>query len=196
PAPGAPDNEDDRTDPAAPQRGGRACGRGRLRAAGRGLQEHRVQRSLHLRARPLPAVRLGSGSLHVGARPQVESRLSARRGALHEDAAGADDARPQPGRWEHPVPGRPGALQAPRRLHVRARVQDPRAFPHPYFRVSPDYLGIYEDNDPAKRLLMIVNYNQDVSEYWEWSDTNINAIDLNNEAYKLGVDYVIYGMTH
>ena len=44
--------------------------------------------------------------------------------------------------------------------------------------------------------MMSVNFNQDVSEYWEWSDTNINAIDLNNEAYKLGVDYVIYGMTH
>jgi hypothetical protein len=62
--------------------------------------------------------------------------------------------------------------------------------------VSPTYLGVFEDNDPSKRLMMIVNYNQDVSEYWEWSDTNINPIDLNNEAYKLGVDYVIYGMTH
>jgi hypothetical protein len=76
------------------------------------------------------------------------------------------------------------------------RVEDPRAFPHPYFRVSPNYLGIFEDNDPSKRLLMIVNYNRDVSEYWEWSDTNTNPIDLNNEAYKLGVDYMIYGMTH
>jgi hypothetical protein len=76
------------------------------------------------------------------------------------------------------------------------RVEDPRAFPHPYFRTTPSYLGIFEDNDPAKRLMMIVNYNQDVSEYWEWSDTNYAPIDLSNEAYKLGVDYVIYGMTH
>jgi hypothetical protein len=76
------------------------------------------------------------------------------------------------------------------------RVEDPRAFPHPYFRTAPSYLGICEDNDPAKRLRMIVNYNQDVSEYWEWSDTNYAPIDLSNEAYKLGVDYVIYGMTH
>jgi hypothetical protein len=77
------------------------------------------------------------------------------------------------------------------------RVGDPRAFPHPYFRwATSNYLGIYEDNDPAKRLLVIVNYNQDVSEYWEWSDTSYAPIDLNNEAYKLGVDYVIYGMTH
>ena len=76
------------------------------------------------------------------------------------------------------------------------RVEDPRAFPHPYFRTTPSYLGVFEDNDPAKRLMMIVNYNQDVSEYWEWSDTSYAPIDLSNEAYKLGVDYVIYGMTH
>jgi hypothetical protein len=76
------------------------------------------------------------------------------------------------------------------------RVEDPRAFPHPYFRVPSNYFGVFEDNDPAKRLMMIVNYNQDVSEYWEWSDTAALPIDLANEAYKLGVDYVIYGMTH
>ncbi len=76
------------------------------------------------------------------------------------------------------------------------RVEDPRAFPHPYFRVQPNYLGLFEDNDPHKRLMMIVNYNMDVSEYWEWSDTGYAPIALNNEAYKLGVDYVIYGMTH
>ena len=43
---------------------------------------------------------------------------------------------------------------------------------------------------------MVVNYNQDLAEYWEWSDTGFIPIDLSNEAYKLGVDYVIYGMTH
>ena len=31
--------------------------------------------------------------------------------------------------------------------------------------------GVFEDNDPAKRLMVIVNYNHDLSEYWEWSDT-------------------------
>jgi hypothetical protein len=76
------------------------------------------------------------------------------------------------------------------------RVEDPRAFPHPYFRTTPSYLGVFEDNDPAKRLMMIVNYNQDVSEYWEWSDINYAPIAYSNEAYKLGIDYVIYGMTH
>jgi hypothetical protein len=74
---------------------------------------------------------------------------------------------------------------------------DPSGFHHPYFRGAPSrFLGVFEDNDPAKRLLVVVNYNQDLAEYWEWSDTGFIPIDLTNEAYKLGVDYVIYGLTH
>ena len=55
---------------------------------------------------------------------------------------------------------------------------------------------MFENNDPTKPLQMIVNFNNDVSEYWEWSDTGFTPIDLSNEAYKLGVNYVIYAMTH
>jgi hypothetical protein len=74
---------------------------------------------------------------------------------------------------------------------------DPRGFHHPYFRgAASRFFGVFEENDPARRLLVVVNYNQDLSEYWEWSDTGFIPIDLSNEAYKLGVDYVIYGMTH
>lgn len=58
------------------------------------------------------------------------------------------------------------------------------------------FLGVFEDNDPQKRLLLIANYNNDIGEYWEYSDTGWTPIDLSNEAYKLGVNYVVYGMTH
>ena len=69
-------------------------------------------------------------------------------------------------------------------------------FDHPYYGVKAQFLGIFEDNDPSKRLLAIVNYNNDVSEYWEWSDQSFLPIPLSNEAYRLGVNYVVYGMTH
>jgi len=65
-----------------------------------------------------------------------------------------------------------------------------------YDRDRPVFYGIFVDNDPRKRMLAIVNYNNDISEYWEWSDTGWNAIDLTNEAYKFGVNYVVYGITH
>jgi hypothetical protein len=58
------------------------------------------------------------------------------------------------------------------------------------------FRGVYEDNDPTKRLQMIVNYNTDISQFWEWSGTGLRPIDDTNEAYKLGVNYIVYGLTH
>lgn len=69
-------------------------------------------------------------------------------------------------------------------------------FPHPMYGISPTYYGIFEDNDPSKRLVVIANHNHDVAEYWEFSGTGLLPIDLSNEAYKLGVNYMIYGLTH
>ena len=66
----------------------------------------------------------------------------------------------------------------------------------PYSRGRPVYFGLHEDNDPAKRLVVIANYNNDIGEYWEFSDVGWYPIDLSNEAYKLGVNYLIYAMTH
>ena len=60
----------------------------------------------------------------------------------------------------------------------------------------PIFRGLFEDNDPSKRLQMVVNYNTDVSQFWEWSGTGLRPIDDTNEAYKLGVNYLFYGMTH
>jgi uncharacterized protein DUF4159 len=58
------------------------------------------------------------------------------------------------------------------------------------------FRAIYEDNDPTKRIMVMINYNTDISEYWEWSDTGLKPIDESNEAYKIGVNYIIYGMNH
>jgi hypothetical protein len=58
------------------------------------------------------------------------------------------------------------------------------------------YYGIHEDNDPAKRLLAVAGHNQDLGEFWEFSDTGYMPVDLSNEAYKFGVNYFIYGLTH
>jgi hypothetical protein len=73
---------------------------------------------------------------------------------------------------------------------------DPAAVIPPYGAEFPVYYGIYEENDPTKRLLAIVNYDNDMAEYWEYSDQGYYPIDLANEAYKLGVNYIVYGMTH
>jgi hypothetical protein len=68
--------------------------------------------------------------------------------------------------------------------------------PQAYVYGEAIFRGLYEDNDPKKRLQMIVNYNTDVSQFWEWSGLGIRPFDETNEAYKLGVNYLMYGMIH
>ncbi len=69
-------------------------------------------------------------------------------------------------------------------------------FPQAYTSGKAVFRGVYEDNDPRKRLQMIVNYNTDVSQYWEWSGRGLRPFDDTNEAYKLAVNYLMYGLTH
>ena len=67
---------------------------------------------------------------------------------------------------------------------------------HPYYDVASEFYGIYEDNDPGKRLVAIINYNNDIGDYWEFSDEGLFPVDMSNTAYKLGVNYIVYAMTH
>ncbi len=70
-------------------------------------------------------------------------------------------------------------------------------FHQAYDRGGPaQFYGMFPNNDRSKPLRMIANFNNDVSQYWQWSDTGFAPVDLSNEAYKLGVNYVIYGLTH
>jgi hypothetical protein len=68
--------------------------------------------------------------------------------------------------------------------------------PQDYDRGRPVLRGLFEDNDPRKRLMAIANFNTDVSNYWEFSGTGVSPVADSNEAYKLGVNYIVYGMTH
>ena len=47
----------------------------------------------------------------------------------------------------------------------------------------------------GKEVYMI-NYNNDVSDYWQWSNDPFMPIDDTNSAYKFGVNYVFYALTH
>ncbi len=65
-----------------------------------------------------------------------------------------------------------------------------------YDRGPPIFRGIFKDNDPTKRLMVMINFNTDVSNYWEYSAMGFRPVDESNEAYKLGVNYIIYALTH
>ena len=81
-------------------------------------------------------------------------------------------------------------------FHAFFEINDLNIIPQYYDVGAPIFRGIFENNDPTRRLLVMVNFNTDISEYWEFSDTGLKPISENNEAYKLGVNYILYGMTH
>lgn len=68
--------------------------------------------------------------------------------------------------------------------------------PHPMMNVEPKFYGVFEDNDPRGRMMAFICYNSDVAEYWEWSGQGLFPVDTTNDAYKIGVNFMIYGLTH
>lgn len=59
---------------------------------------------------------------------------------------------------------------------------------------DPVIYGVFEDNDPQKRLMVVVNWNLDIGDYWEWSDTSLYPLHLTEKGFKLGVNYLMYGL--
>lgn len=68
--------------------------------------------------------------------------------------------------------------------------------PHPSVNVTPGYWAMYENNDPSRRMIALANHNNDIAEYWEWSAEGLYNPDPTNNAYRLGVNYFIYALTH
>ena len=59
-----------------------------------------------------------------------------------------------------------------------------------------EFYGIHEGNDPANRLMVVISYNMDIGDYMEHSGRGWYAVAPTNEAFKFGVNYFLYGLTH
>ena len=68
--------------------------------------------------------------------------------------------------------------------------------PHPLVNVPPGYFAMFEDNDVSGRMIALANWNNDLGDYWEWSAEGLYGSDPTNDAYRLGVNYIVYAMTH
>jgi hypothetical protein len=79
------------------------------------------------------------------------------------------------------------------------RIEHPEV-PHAAFHhlagLTPKYFGLFEDNDPSGRLLAIANYDTNLAEYWQHASAGFFPVEASNNAFKLGVNYMIYGLTH
>jgi hypothetical protein len=69
--------------------------------------------------------------------------------------------------------------------------------PHPMLPgIEPVFYGMFDDNRTGGRMLAIANFNNDIGDYWEWSAEGLYGEAGTADAYRLGVNYLVYAMTH
>ena len=53
------------------------------------------------------------------------------------------------------------------------------------------YMAYFDD---AGRMVALANHNQDIGDGWEWPDRNFD--DASTVSFQMGINYVIYALTH
>lgn len=61
---------------------------------------------------------------------------------------------------------------------------------------TPRFWGLYKDNDKSRRMLAVAGTGADIGDLWEWSDRGYFPVDSTNEAYRIGINYIVYALTH
>ena len=64
---------------------------------------------------------------------------------------------------------------------------------HEYDGYVPHVRGILDDDD---RLMVLINWNTDLGDAWEWADDPNYPLKFSTFAYEMGINFVIYAMTH
>jgi hypothetical protein len=54
-------------------------------------------------------------------------------------------------------------------------------------------MGVYDDKN---RLMVMISFNSDIGDAWEWADGPQYPEKMAGEAIRIGVNYVVYAMTH
>ena len=63
----------------------------------------------------------------------------------------------------------------------------------PYGRGPVQFFGLEDDRG---RLVMVINYNHDLGEVWQWLDEGRASLRDAAESLKFGINYLMYDITH
>jgi hypothetical protein len=55
------------------------------------------------------------------------------------------------------------------------------------------FAGIYDDDG---RIMVMINFNVDLGDAWEWAERPDYPMRYTSQAYRLGVNYIVYSLTH
>ncbi len=60
-------------------------------------------------------------------------------------------------------------------------------------RCFPIVRGIHDDKG---RLMVVINFNTDLGDAWEWADDPYYPFEYSKYAYEMGVNFIVYAMSH
>ena len=60
-------------------------------------------------------------------------------------------------------------------------------------RCFPMVKGIHDDEG---RLMVVINWNTDLGDAWEWADNPYYPLRYSTYAYEMGVNFIVYAMSH
>lgn len=81
--------------------------------------------------------------------------------------------------------------QIPGRRHLRGGAGSPVSVDMPHS--PPRWRGIHDEDG---RLMVAVNFNMDMGDAWEHADDPVYPVPMTSLAYRFGINYVVYAMTH
>lgn len=58
---------------------------------------------------------------------------------------------------------------------------------------TPHVRGIFDD---AGRLMVVINWNTDLGDAWEWAEQARYPLKYSTFAYQMGVNFIVYAMSH
>ena len=63
----------------------------------------------------------------------------------------------------------------------------------PYGGFLPEFWGL---SDEHGRLQLIANYNNDIGDFWKYLDEGDKPLADSTRSIRLGIDYIVYAMSH
>ncbi len=58
---------------------------------------------------------------------------------------------------------------------------------------DPTVRGVFDQDG---RLMVVINWNSDLGDAWEWADDPYYPLRFSTYAYQMGVNYIVYAMSH
>ena len=64
---------------------------------------------------------------------------------------------------------------------------------HEYDGFVPKVRGIFDDDG---RLMVLINWNTDLGDAWEWADDPYYPLKFSTYAFEIGINFIVYAMTY